>query len=111
VICGRPHLTLATACCGHGAHHTKAARLLVVATVIAGYGCGLLIVLLAPLLSTLGTLLGILDDDVRRCFLTAAWDRVKLGHLFADGVPGGDAAQLLGGVLDGVNQCLKRSYQ
>jgi hypothetical protein len=36
---------------------------------------------------------------------------VKLGHLVVDGILGGDAAQLLGGVLDGVDQCLKRSYQ
>jgi hypothetical protein len=34
---------------------------------------------------------------------------VKLGHLVANGVLGGDATQLLGGVLDGVDRCLERS--
>jgi hypothetical protein len=33
---------------------------------------------------------------------------VKLGRLVSDGVLGGDAAQHLGGVLDGVGRCLER---
>jgi hypothetical protein len=36
---------------------------------------------------------------------------VKLGRLIADSVPGVDAAQLLDGVLDGVDQGLTESYQ
>jgi hypothetical protein len=64
VIRGWPHLTLANTCSGHSAHHAGAACLLVVAAVIAGRECGLLTSLLAPLLAALGTLLGILDDDI-----------------------------------------------
>jgi hypothetical protein len=36
---------------------------------------------------------------------------VKLDRLIIDDVLGVDAAQLLGGVLDGVDRCLKRTYQ
>jgi hypothetical protein len=64
VVCGRPRLTLAAACGHHGVHHTRAACLFVGATIIIGRGCGLLVVVLAPLLVALGALLGILDGDV-----------------------------------------------
>jgi hypothetical protein len=36
---------------------------------------------------------------------------VKLGRLVVNGILGIEAAQLLGGVLDGVGRCLKGSYQ
>jgi hypothetical protein len=68
-------------------------------------------VLLVSLLATLGALLGILDDDGGRRFPNATWGWVKLGHLIANNILSGDTAQLLGGVLDGVDRCLKRSYQ
>jgi hypothetical protein len=102
---------LATSCGGRGVHHTRAARLLVVAVVITGHECGLLMVLLAPLFAALGTLLGILDDDVGQCFPTATWSRMKLGSLVADSLLGSDAMQLLDGVLDGVDRCLEGLYQ
>jgi hypothetical protein len=57
---------LAATCGSHGMHHTGAARLLVVATVVIGRSCDLLKTLLAPLPTTLGTLLDVLDGDVRR---------------------------------------------
>jgi hypothetical protein len=59
--------------------------------------------LFLALLDALGALPGILDDDVRRHFPTAAWSQVKLGHLIADDVLGVDAMQLLNGVLDGID--------
>jgi hypothetical protein len=43
-----------------------------------------------------------LHDDVVRRLSAAAWGRVKLGCLIADGVLGGDTTQLLGGIFDGV---------
>jgi hypothetical protein len=79
--------------------------LLVDATIAIGRGCGVLAALLAPLLATL---LGIPDDDIGRCFPVFTWGWVKLSRLVPDGVLGGDAVQLLGGVLDGVGRFLKR---
>jgi hypothetical protein len=64
VICGWPRLTLATAYSCRGAYHARAARLLVVATVITGRRCDLLTALLASLLATHGTLLTIMDDNI-----------------------------------------------
>jgi hypothetical protein len=46
------------------AQHDRAACLLVEATIVVGYGCGLLPAVLSPLLASLGSLLGILDDNV-----------------------------------------------
>jgi hypothetical protein len=91
VVHGWPRLMLATAYDCHGVHNNGATCLLVDVIVVIGRGCSLLAVLLAPLLATLGALLGILDDDVGRRFPVAAWGWVKLGHLIADGVLGGDA--------------------
>jgi hypothetical protein len=51
-------LTLAVVCDSRGVHHDGAT------TIIVGHGCGLMVALLAPLLATLGALLGFLDDDV-----------------------------------------------
>jgi hypothetical protein len=101
VIHRRLRLTLGTAYVG----------LLVVATVVTHRKCGLLMTLLAPLLATNAALPSILDDDIERRFLAAAWGRVKLGRLIADDVLGVDATQLLGGVLDSVNRYLKGPYQ
>jgi hypothetical protein len=108
VIHGQTLLTLSTACDGRGVHHDEATRLLVVATIITDRGCDFLMALLSPLLAAHPD---ILDDDVGRCFPTAAWGRVKLGCLIPDGVLGADAAQLLNGVLDSVSRCQKGSYQ
>jgi hypothetical protein len=60
-----PCLTLATSCGDHGAHHAGVAHLLIVAAIIVGRGYDLLMALLALLLAAL---LGILDDDIGRCF-------------------------------------------
>jgi hypothetical protein len=106
VVSGRSRLMLAATCDSHGAHHAGAACLLVDAAVIAGRGCGLLLVLLVPLFATLGTLPDVLDGDIDRRFPAAAWGQVKLGYLVVDGALGGDAAQLLGGTLDSVGRCL-----
>jgi hypothetical protein len=84
--------------------------LLVVATVVAGRGCGHLAALLVPLFVALDAVPNILDDDSRRHFPAAAWGRVKLGHLVADGILCVDVVQLLGGVLNGGDRCLERSY-
>jgi hypothetical protein len=108
VVHGWSCLLLAAVCDSHDAHHDGAACLLVDTTVIVSRVCGLFVTLLTPLLATLGALLGILDDNVGRRFPAATWGWVKLGRLVADGILGGDAAQLLGGVLDGVDQCLER---
>jgi hypothetical protein len=77
VICGRSCMTLATAYSSRGVHHAGAAHLLVAAAVVINRGCGLLTVLLVPLLAALGALLGILDDNVGRHFPAVAWGRVK----------------------------------
>jgi hypothetical protein len=108
VVRGWPLMSLAAACDSHDAHLDIVACLLVDAAIITDRGCGLLAALLAPLLAALGSLLGILDDDVGWRFPIATWGWVKLGRLVVDGVLGGDAAQLLGGVLDGVGLCLER---
>jgi hypothetical protein len=67
-------------------------------------------VLLAPLLATLGTLPDILDDDVGRHFPIAGWGWVKLGRLIADSVLSVHAAQLISGVLYSADRCLERPY-
>jgi hypothetical protein len=92
VICGRPRLSLAIAYGGRGVNHIRAARLLVVAAIVVDRGCSLQMVLFVPLLAALGALLGILNDDVGRCFPIAAWGLVKLGHLVVDGLLGSDTA-------------------
>jgi hypothetical protein len=71
VIRGRPCLTLVTACGGRNMHHAGAALLLVATAVIIDRVYGLLTALLVPLLVALGTLSGILDDNVGRCFPAA----------------------------------------
>jgi hypothetical protein len=82
---------LATAYGSRDAHNTRAVCLLAIATVAIDCGCGLLKMLLAPLPTTLGTLPGILDGDVRRHLPAVAQGRTKLGHLVAGGVLGSDA--------------------
>jgi hypothetical protein len=81
---------IATACDGHDAPHTRATHLLIVATIVTGRGCGLPTVLLAPLLTAVGMLPGIMDDDIGQCFPTASRVQVKLGRLIVDGVLGVD---------------------
>jgi hypothetical protein len=85
-------LTIVVACDSHGARHDGATCLFADVTVIISRGCGLLAMLLVPLLVALDALLGVLDDDVRRIFPAAAWGWVKLGCLVADSALGDDAA-------------------
>jgi hypothetical protein len=68
--------------------------------------------LLAPLLPTLGALLGAVDDDVARCLLATAWGclptslcRMKFSRLIAGGILGGDVELLLGGVPENSTVC------
>jgi hypothetical protein len=63
VVCGRPRLTLVIACDSRCVHHDGVACLLIDVTIIVRCGCGLLAVLFAPLLASLGALLSILDGD------------------------------------------------
>jgi hypothetical protein len=49
-----------------------------------------LLLLLAPLLTAVGMLPGIMDDDIGQCFPTASRVQVKLGRLIVDGVLGVD---------------------
>jgi hypothetical protein len=94
VVCRRSCLALAAACGSRDAPHTEAACFLNVAAVIVGRGCSPLRMLLAPLLATL---VGILDGDVGRRIIVAAWGHLpaaygwaKFGCLVAGGVLGGD---------------------
>jgi hypothetical protein len=88
VVCRRSCLALANAYGSHDAPHAGAACYLIVATFVVGCDYYPLRTLLAPLLAALG----ILDDDVRRHLLAAAWGRfptawgrAKFGHLIAGG--------------------------
>jgi hypothetical protein len=106
VVCRQLRLALAPTSGG-------ATYFLIVAAVIAGHEHNLLRTLLAPLLATLGALLGIVDDDVEwslnttaRGHLSIAWGRAKFDRLVAGGVLGGDAAQLLSDVPKNVTRCL-----
>jgi hypothetical protein len=86
----------------HGVFHTDAACLLVDATVVIG--CGLLMALFAPLLDGLNAHLSILHGDVRWCFPAATWGQMKLGHLSADGVRGGNIAPSFDGASGGISR-------
>jgi hypothetical protein len=59
--------------------------------------CGLLVVLFAPLLASLGTRLNTLDGNARRRFPIAARGRLKLGRLGAGGIMGGVPMLFFGG--------------
>jgi hypothetical protein len=109
-----PWLSLATACGSRDVLHTGAACFLVVATVVVDHGRNPLRTLLAPLVATLGALLGILDSDEGRRLLAAAqgclpatWGRMKFGRLIASGVLGGNATRHLGGAPKNVIRCLE----
>jgi hypothetical protein len=107
VVRGWSFLTLAAACDSHDAHHTGAACLLAIAIIVVGRGCGLMQTLLAPLPTALGALHDILGGNVGQHLLVIARGRVKLGCLIAGGVLGGDTAQLLGGVPQGIDWCME----
>jgi hypothetical protein len=62
VVDGWSRLALAAACGPCGALHARATHSLVGASVVIG--CGLLAVLLAPLLTGIGSLLGSLEGDI-----------------------------------------------
>jgi hypothetical protein len=99
-------------CCGsRDVHHTRAARLLVVATIVVDRGCGLLKMMLAPFPTALGTFPSVLDGDVRWCLPAVAWGPAKLGRLAAGGILGGDVAQLLGGIPEDISQCMEGLFQ
>jgi hypothetical protein len=64
MICQRPHLALAAVCHSRGTPHAGAACFLTVATVVAGHSNSPLRTLLAPLLDSIGTLLGVMYGDI-----------------------------------------------
>jgi hypothetical protein len=64
VFYGRLRLVLAAAYGSHDAHHTGAARLPTIATIIINRSCGLSMTLLVSFHATRGTLPGILNGDV-----------------------------------------------
>jgi hypothetical protein len=72
VVYGQSCLMLVIACGSHDTHHARATRLLAIATTVVSRFCGLLKMLLVPLHLTVGTLLGILIGDIRRCLYTIA---------------------------------------
>jgi hypothetical protein len=84
----------------------RAAYLPVVAIVVLGHSCGPLRVLLSPLLAAL---LGVVDGNVGRCLLAAAWGhlpaslgRTMFSHHIAGGILGGDAAWILDDVPESI---------
>jgi hypothetical protein len=60
--------------------------------------------LFAPLLDGLNAHLSILHGDVRWCFPAATWGQMKLGHLSADGVRGGNIAPSFDGASGGISR-------
>jgi hypothetical protein len=74
-------------------------------------GCGLLAVLLVPLLAGLGALLGTLDGDTGLRFPIAdrGWSMSR--RLGTNGVMGGDAAPSFSGALGGISQCVEGSQK
>jgi hypothetical protein len=101
VVCRHSRLTHVVVRGSHDAPNAIAACLPIIAIVMVIRGRGPLRMLLAPPLVALNTLLGVVDGDVRRCLLVAAWGclpaslgRTKFDRLVA----GGDTTQLLGGV-------------
>jgi hypothetical protein len=110
----RPHLMLAATCYSRDVPHGGATYFLIIAAIIVGRDCNPLRMLLAPLLTTLGALLSIMDGDIGRRLLATAWGhlratsaRVKFDRLIASCVLGDDIAQLLSGVPESVVRCLK----
>jgi hypothetical protein len=101
-----PRLALQTMHSSDDTLHAGAINFLVVVIVIVDHDRNSLRALFTPLLAALGAPLGILDGiDGWHCVvatwsrLLAAWDIEKFGRLLSGGVLGGDAAQLLGGVV------------
>jgi hypothetical protein len=72
----------------HSVFCTGTAYLLIDATIIIS--CGLLMALFTPLLASLNALLGALDGDAGRHLLAVARGRLKLGHLSASSMRGGN---------------------
>jgi hypothetical protein len=107
VVFWRPCLMLATTCGSHDVPHVGVIDFLV--NVIIGHGHNPQRTPLKPLLFTLGTILGILDGDIRWCHLATswgcyltAWGKEKFGHLLVGGVLGSNVVQLVSGVLENV---------
>jgi hypothetical protein len=105
-VCRQLRLALAPTSVG-------AAYFLIIAAIVVGHGHNPLRTLLAPLLATLGALLGIVDDDVEWHLFTTArghhpttWGRAKFDRLIVGGILGGDAAELLSAIPENVTQCL-----
>jgi hypothetical protein len=106
VVCGQPHLTLAITC-GTVAHTTPKLLACLLLPLSSPAAVATYKTLLVPLPSTIGTLPSVLDGDIRQRFPAIASSWVKLGPLIVGSVLGGDAAQLLYGVPNGVGRCLK----
>jgi hypothetical protein len=60
-----PHLALVAVCCSHDMPHVGAVCFLIIAAVIVGRGRNPLRTLLAPLPAALGSLLGLIDGDIK----------------------------------------------
>jgi hypothetical protein len=102
VVFNMSYLALAIACGLCSVIGTGATRLLIDATI--DVSCGLLVVLLAPLLASLGCLLSTLDGDAGQCFPTADWGWSKSRRIATGGVMGGDSVSSFGGALGGLSQ-------
>jgi hypothetical protein len=106
VVCGQPHLTLATTC-GTAARTTPKLLACLLLPLSSPVAVATYKTLLVPLPATIGILPSVLEGDIRQRFPAIACSRVKLGPLVVGSVLGGDAAQLLYGVPNGVGRCLK----
>jgi ABC-type uncharacterized transport system YnjBCD ATPase subunit len=104
VVRGPSCLVLAVDRSLRGVFRTGAACLLVDVTIVIG--CGLLMVLLAPLLAGLNTLLSALDGDAGRRFPAATRGQLMLG---AGGMRGGDIVSSFGGASEGIGRHAERS--
>jgi hypothetical protein len=107
VVGRRLCLMLVTVDGSRDAPHVGAAHLLVVTVVIVGRSP--LRTLLAPPLAAVDALPRTLDGDVRRYLpavawghLPTSWKKTESGCLTTGGILGGDAAYLLGGLLENV---------
>jgi hypothetical protein len=69
VVCRRLRLALATVCGSHDVPHAGATCFLIVATVIVDCGRNPLRMLLAPLIASLGALLGVMDGFLNNASL------------------------------------------
>jgi hypothetical protein len=105
VVFGRPCRAPATARGGRDAPHARAAYFPDAVLVAAGYGCGLLRALLAPLVTASDAVLGTASDIIGRRLLVASWGRLCVaacGRLVVGGMMGGNTAWLIECALEEV---------